>query len=149
MKFTFAVAALAVAVVPALAQAQFAKPDDAVEYRQSALFLLGNHFGRMGAVVKGDAPFNKDDVAKNAELVASLSKLPWPAFEGGQTTAKSKAKPEVFSDKVKFQQAAEKMETAVAKLNTVAKGGDLASIKTAFGEAAQTCKSCHDGFRAK
>ena len=149
MKLTLAVAALAAAVVPAFAQAQFAKADDAVEYRQSALFLLGNHFGRIGAVVKGDAPFNKDDVIKNAELVATLSKLPWPAFEGGQTTARSKAKPEVFSDKAKFQQAAEKMETAVATLNTVAKGGDLASIKTAFGEAAQTCKSCHDSFRAK
>ncbi|VVE71441.1 cytochrome C [Pandoraea anapnoica] len=150
MKFTLAVAALAVAVLtPTLAQAQFAKVDDAVEYRQSALFLMGNHFGRIGAVVKGDAPFNKDDVAKNAELVATLSKLPWPAFEGGQTNGKSKAKPEVFSDKAKFQQAAEKMETAVAKLNTVAKGGDLASIKTAFGDAAQTCKSCHDNFRAK
>lgn len=150
MKFTLAVAALAAAVLtPTLAQAQFAKADDAVEYRQSALFLMGNHFGRIGAVVKGDARFNKDEVAKNAELVATLSKLPWPAFEGGQTNGKSKAKPEVFSDKAKFQQAAEKMETAVAKLNTVAKGGDLASIKTAFGDAAQTCKSCHDSFRAK
>jgi len=149
MKLALALATLAVALVPALSHAQFAKPDDAVEYRQSALFLLGNHFGRIGAVVKGDAPFNKDDVAKNAELVATLSKLPWPAFEGGQTTAKSKAKPEVFTDKVKFQQAQEKMETAVAQLNTVAKGGDLASIKKAFGDAAQTCKSCHDNFRAK
>ncbi|VVE19416.1 cytochrome C [Pandoraea pneumonica] len=149
MKLALALATLAAALVPALSHAQFAKPEDAVEYRQSALFLLGNHFGRIGAVVKGDAPFNKDDVAKNAELVATLSKLPWPAFEGGQTTAKSKAKPEVFTDKVKFQQAQEKMETAVAQLNTVAKGGDLASIKKAFGDAAQTCKSCHDNFRAK
>ncbi|WP_087723560.1 c-type cytochrome [Pandoraea sp. PE-S2T-3] len=149
MKLALALATLAAALVPALSHAQFAKPDDAVEYRQSALFLLGNHFGRIGAVVKGDAPFNKDDVAKNAELVATLSKLPWPAFDGGQTTAKSKAKPEVFTDKVKFQQAQEKMETAVAQLNTVAKGGDLASIKKAFGDAAQTCKSCHDNFRAK
>ncbi|ALS60571.1 c-type cytochrome [Pandoraea norimbergensis] len=149
MKLALALTTLAAALVPALSHAQFAKPDDAVEYRQSALFLLGNHFGRIGAVVKGDVPFNKDDVAKNAELVATLSKLPWPAFEGGQTTAKSKAKPEVFTDKVKFQQAQEKMETAVAQLNTVAKGGDLASIKKAFGDAAQTCKSCHDNFRAK
>jgi cytochrome c556 len=149
MKLALALATLAAALVPALSHAQFAKPEDAVEYRQSALFLLGNHFGRIGAVVKGDAPFNKDDVAKNAELVATLSKLPWPAFEGGQTTAKSKAKPEVFTDKVKFQHAQDKMETAVAQLNTVAKGGDLASIKKAFGDAAQTCKSCHDNFRAK
>lgn len=149
MKWKVALAVLAAAAMPALVHAQFAKPDDAVEYRQSALYLLGNHFGRIGAIVKGDVPFNKDDVAKNAELVAMLSKLPWPAFENGATNAKSKAKPEVFSDHAKFQAAADKMQTAVAQLNVVAKGGDLASIKKAFGEAAQTCKSCHDNYRQK
>ncbi|GAB3629238.1 cytochrome C [Pandoraea terrae] len=148
MKLKAALALLAV-VSPLIAHAQFAKPEDAVEYRQSSLFLLGNHFSRLGAVVKGEQPFNKDEVAKNAELVATLSKLPWPAFENGVTTPKSKAKPDAFSNHAKFKEASDKMELAVAQLNTAAKGGDLASIKKAFGEAAQTCKSCHDSFRAK
>lgn len=36
-----------VAVVPA--QAQFAKPEDAIKYRQSAYTLMGNHMGRINA----------------------------------------------------------------------------------------------------
>jgi cytochrome c556 len=41
------------------------------------------------------------------------------------------------------------MQDAVAKLNTVAKGGDKAAIKVAFGDAGGTCKACHDDYRAK
>ena len=33
------------------AAAQFAKPEDAVKYRQSALTVMGTHFGRVGAMV--------------------------------------------------------------------------------------------------
>jgi len=35
------------------AYAQFAKPEDAIKYRKSVMFLIAQHFGRMGAVVKG------------------------------------------------------------------------------------------------
>lgn len=134
---------------PLLAQAQFAKPDDAVEYRQSVFTVMGMHFARIGAVVKGERPFNKEEVAQNAELVATLSQLPWPAFENAVTNAHSKAKPAVWQDNAKFKEDAGKLQKAAAQLAVVAKGGDLASIKKAFGETAQSCKSCHDSFRAK
>ena len=42
-----------------------------------------------------------------------------------------------------------KMGEELNKLNAAAKTGDLAQLKTAFGEAAQTCKACHDSYRAK
>ena len=46
----------AVALAAALpAAAQFAKPEDAIKYRQSALSVMGTHFGRIGAVVQGKA----------------------------------------------------------------------------------------------
>ena len=32
------------------AAAQFAKPEDAVKYRQSSLFVMGQHFARVGAM---------------------------------------------------------------------------------------------------
>jgi cytochrome c556 len=33
--------------------AQFAKPEDAVKYRQGALFVMAQHFGRIGAMANG------------------------------------------------------------------------------------------------
>lgn len=134
---------------PLLAQAQFAKPDDAVAYRQSVFTVMGTHFARIGAVMKGERPFNAADVAQNAALVATLSKLPWPAFENGMTNDHSKAKPAVWQDNAKFKEDAEQMQKNAAQLASVAQGGDLASIKKAFGATAQSCKKCHDSFRAK
>ena len=35
----------------------------------------------------------------------------------------------------------------MAKLNGVAKGGDLELIKAAVGETGKACKACHDAYR--
>ena len=60
-----------------IAYAQFKKPEDAIKYRQNVFNVMANSFGKIGAVVKGEAPFNKDEVVKNAAVVAMLSTLPW------------------------------------------------------------------------
>jgi hypothetical protein len=63
------------------ASAQFAKPEDAVKYRQSAMFIMGQHFGRIGAMVNGKAPYDAAAAADaSAEVVADMAKLPWPGF---------------------------------------------------------------------
>ena len=56
--FTLAVAAATLLSLAAPASAQFAKAEDAIKYRQSALFLMGQHFGRIGAMANGRAPFD-------------------------------------------------------------------------------------------
>jgi cytochrome c556 len=130
-----------------IALAQFQKPEDAIKYRQSVFTVMANSFGKIGAVVKGEAPYNKDEVAKNAAVIATLSSLPWQAF--GPGTEGGKAQSEVWSDSAKFKAASEKMQLAVADLNKVAQSGDLENIKKAFGAASQTCKGCHDDFKKK
>ena len=52
----------------AVAHAQFAKPEDAIQYRQSVMFLIGQHFGRMAAVVKGQSPYDKAAFEQNAAM---------------------------------------------------------------------------------
>jgi cytochrome c556 len=147
MKKQLIISALSLSLLSSLAQAQFAKPEDAIKYRQASLTVMANHFSRIGAVVKGDKPFNKDEVMANAAVVASLSHLPWAAF--GPGTEGGKAQPEIWKEADKFKAGSDKMEKAVAELNTVAKSGDLESIKKAFGATGQTCKACHDNYRKK
>ena len=127
--------------------AQFQNADKAVEYRESVMTVMGTHFGRIGAVVKGDVPYNKDEVAKNAAIVSMMSTLPWQAFGPGMEGGKAKS--EVWSDNAKFKAAAEKLQLATANLNTAAQSGDLDNIKKAFGAAGQACKGCHDDFKKK
>ena len=146
-KLIFATTAITLSIGAGSALAQFQKPEDAIKYRQSVFTVMANSFGKIGAVVKGEAPYNKDEVAKNAAIVATLAPLPWQAF--GPGTEGGKAQPGVWSDGAKFKAASEKMQLAVAELNKVAQSGDLESIKKSFGAAGQTCKGCHDDFKKK
>ncbi len=144
------VLAASAAALATPAMAQFAKPEDAVKYRQSALSVMGTHFGRLGAMANGKAPFDAKAAADSAAVVETLSKLPWAAFgEGTDKVGNTKALPAVWKEPAKFKDASEKMIAAVAKLNAATKAGTLDSLKGAFGPAGGTCKGCHDDFKAK
>ncbi len=132
------------------AAAQFQKTEDAIEYRQSAFFVMGQHFGRIGAMANGKIPFDAKTAQNNADIVATMAKLPWAAFgPGTEKGHDTKAKPEIWSEQAKFQEHSEKMQAETVALAAAAKTGDLGKLKTAFGNTAQTCKACHDNYRAK
>jgi cytochrome c556 len=141
--------AAAVCAVSAPAMAQFQKPEDAVKYRKNSLFVMSQHFGRVGAMANGRVPYDAAVAAENAAIVESLSKLPWAGFVAGTDKMDTKAKAEVWSDAAGFKKAANDMVTAVAALNAAAKTNNLDALKTAFGGAAQSCKACHDAYRDK
>ena len=138
-----------VLALSAPAQAQFQKPEDAIKYRQSALFVMGQHFGRLGAMANGRIPFDAKVAADNAELVAEIAKLPWAGFAPGTDKGNTKAKPEVWADSAKFKEASDKMVAETAKLAAAAKAGNVDTLKAAFGATASSCKACHDNFRAQ
>ena len=132
------------------AHAQFAKAEDAIKYRQSALAVMGTHFSRLAGMAQGKIPYDAKAAADNAAVVEFVSKLPWAAFgEGTDQGGNTKAKPEVTSDNAKFKDAAEKMQAEVIKLSAAAKMGKLDDLKTAVSATGGTCKNCHDNFRNK
>lgn len=151
MKFSaLALASLTLLAVAAPASAQFAKPEDAVKYRQNALFVMGQHFGRVGAMASGRAPFDAKVAADNAEIVAAMAKLPWAGFAAGYDKgANTKAKPEIWTEQVKFKEGSDKLIAESAKLAAAAKTGNLDAVKTAFSATAATCKACHDAYRTQ
>ena len=142
--FVLAVAAVTLA---APASAQFAKPEDAVKYRKSALTVMATHFGRVAAMASGRVPFDAKVAADNAAVAESMSKLPWAAFVDGSDKGDTKAKSEIWSDAAKFKDANEKMQGEMTKLAAAAKTGNLDSIKAAVGATGGSCKACHDAFR--
>ena len=72
--------ALSAATLAPPASAQFAKAEDAIKYRQSALTVLGTHFGRLGAMANGRAPYDAAIAAADADVGAIAARLPWHAF---------------------------------------------------------------------
>lgn len=149
--FSCLAAAAALVAITTTASAQFAKPEDAIKYRQSALSVMGTHFGRIGAMVNGRVPFDAKVAADNAEIVAEMAKLPWVAFGAGteKGAIPTRAKPELFAQPAKFKEYNEKLIAESVKLVTAAKTGNADSLKAAFGATAGTCKACHDDFQAK
>ena len=149
-RLLFAATTVAGLVTAVPAAAQFQKPEDAIKYRQSALSVMGSHFGRIGAMVNGRIPFDATAAAANADIVMTMSKLPFVAFiDGTQTGLNTRAKPEIWTERDKFNAAATKMQEEVVKLNTAAKSGNPDQLKAAFASTGQACKACHDNYQVK
>ena len=132
------------------AHAQFAKPEFAVKYRQSVMFLISQHFGRMAAMINDKASYDKAVFTDNALVVETLARLPWQAFmvagtDKGDTALKSSA----FKQQGQFNEIAQTFEKQTTALAIQAKNGDFDAIKTQFGEIAKSCKACHSQFRSQ
>ena len=148
MKNLFLAAFVLAGVTTSLpAAAQFAKPEDAVKYRQSAMALQGATLGRVFAMANGRVPFDAKVAAENIEIVAMLNKLQFAAFVEGSDVGNTKAKPSIWAQKDKWNAEVTRNQEAVAKLAMAGKSGNLDQIKAAVGPVGQSCKSCHDEFR--
>ena len=125
----------------------FQKPEDAIKYRRSTFTVLSAHFGPLGAMANGRAPFDAQSAARHGEVIALVSHLPFAAFVAGTDKGETRAKAEIWTEQAKFRENADRMQDAVGKLAAASKTGSVDALKAAFGPAAQTCKACHDTFR--
>lgn len=143
--------ACAAFTLSAPASAQFAKPEDAIKYRQSAFFIMAQNFGRVAGMAQGRIPFDAKLAADSAANAEFASKLPWVAFAAGteKGSIPTRAKAEIWTDKAKFNELAEKMQAEMVKLNAAAKTGSLDNIKATVGAVGGSCKACHDDYQAK
>ena len=139
------VAATTLLAVPA--QAQFAKPEDAIKYRKAVMTLQGAHFGRIAAMASGRVPFDAAAAVENATVLEMVTRLPLAGFVPGSDKGDTRAKPEIWSDTAKFKAVGEKLNADPVKLLAAAKSGNLDTMKAAVGPVGGSCKSCHDDFR--
>ena len=130
------------------ALAQFSKPQDAIKYRQSVMFVIAQHFGRLGAMLKGEQPYDQMTFASNTAVIEALSGLTWEAFlVPGSGSGKTTMKSSVLKDPEGLKSLSQQFQFEVGKLSAAAKGNDLNTIKTQFGAVAQSCKNCHGKTR--
>ncbi|WP_333700695.1 cytochrome c, partial [Rivihabitans pingtungensis] len=137
------VAALA---APALSHA--ADPAATAEARVAAFKKMLRTFEPMGTVVRERDPYRKDAFAEQAKTLQMLAREPWPLFVPGTAVGKSRAKPEIWSQPDAFKKEQQGMIVAVDALAASAQAGDIKDIRAKYATLANTCKSCHDSFRA-
>lgn len=149
MKFAAALAAGAAALIlaaPASAQS-FQKPEDAIKYRRAAFTVLAGHFGPLGAMANGRAPFDAQAAARHADVLAVVASLPFAGFVPGSDKGDTRADPSIWKEQADFKAKGEKMQAEMQKLAAAARSGNLDNLKAAFGPTAQSCKACHDAYR--
>ena len=151
MKKTLVLAAVAVAMggLAGIAAAQV-KPDILVKQRQAAMTLIGKYWGPIAGMASGKvSPYNADVVARNATYLENLAQMPWDGFHDSTKDEKSRALPEVYSQKAKFDELAQRLQSETAKLGQLARAKDEAGVKQQYAAVGKVCGACHEGFRAK
>jgi len=117
-------------------------PAGPIHDRHEIMEHVGDDAKAIGAAAKAGKP--ADAVAPAEAIAAALEKFPG-MFPAGSESPLSRAKPEIWTDKAKFDEMAKDGREAALALAAAAKsGGDL---KAASGKMFQTCKGCREHFR--
>lgn len=133
-----------------LAQSHFDDKQVPQSYRQSFFTLLAMNFGPMGAMVKGEMPWDLDQLqgfASDLEAVTQLNLM--RGFPDGSDKGTTRAKPGIWQNKADFASKLDDLRKAAAQLNATAAGGDRKKIAEQVGATGEACKACHDEYKAK
>ena len=145
--FAAASAFAVVAVFSATVVAQDMRPDRAIKYRQGIMQAQGWQMGVLSRMAKGEIPYNKDQAVRAATFVNELSKMSWEGFVPVSDSGNTKARPDVWKDKAKFDRLAQEMQSETPKLVAAANSGDVAQLRAAVGAVGKACNNCHDDFQ--
>ena len=88
-------------------------------------------------------------MAKFQAATASFTKEAREPFEYFQNDPQGNgdALPAIWTNTADFAQKQTDFLNAVDKINAAAQAGNLEDIKIAYGEAAASCKACHESYR--
>lgn len=112
--------------------------------RQEAMKGVGGAMKAIKAAVEGNMAA---DAVAHGEKIAATMKLVPGLFPKGSDQGETDAKPEIWAEWAKFEQAAADTGAAAEKLAMVAKGGDAAATGEALKALGGTCGGCHKPFR--
>jgi cytochrome c556 len=142
-----ALAALAFAA-PVVAQNE-SPGEKAIKYRKSIYQVILWNLGPMSAMAQQKAPYDPQEFAKRAERVNAMSYMLTEAYPPESSSgAETRAKAAIWQNRDDFDAKLAAFEDKSAELADVAQGGDFGSTRAAFFEMANTCKNCHDEYRA-
>jgi len=111
---------------------------------------MGDAMKAMNAQLKSSSP-SVPEIQRNAALIAGYGPqvLTWfPEGSGPETGRETRAKAEIWSDAATFRERAQAFEREAARFNATAQSGDLAAIRAGVPALGNSCKNCHERFRA-
>lgn len=126
------------------------KDEPRQSYRQSYFTLVAMNFGPIGAMVKGEMPWDDAMIKTFSDELAALGSMDVSrAFAPGSEKGTTRAKPGIWENPDDFKAKLGDMRTATATLQQAVASGDKKAIAEATGTTGKACKSCHDEYKAK
>jgi cytochrome c556 len=144
---------LATAALSSLATIAIAqpRPDAAIRYRQGLMAAMGWNFDLLGAAVRHTGALDAKEFALRADRLAAFGPQiaeGFPKPSAADKGAVTDAAPEIWSDAAGFQAQVDAYIAESKKLAEAAKSGDEAQMKAQFRKLSDTCRACHDKYKA-
>lgn len=119
----------------------------AQELRQAAMILIGNDFGYMNAMLKGEVPWSDQQFVERGRELGAIGQLNLlRGFVADSYEGETRAKPDIELEFDEFSDKMHKFESALQKFGAAA---DAAAMKTQFKDLGENCKGCHKKYKSK
>jgi len=132
----------------ALAATAYAAAHSPISQRQAAMKAVGGQMRTLGGMAQGKTAYDDFAVISALEIMRDAAATARPLFPAGtEMGEETRAKPEIWAADSDFDA---RMGEMLASLDAAiaAEPADLASFGPIFGGIAQTCKGCHEKYRA-
>jgi cytochrome c556 len=124
---------------------------DVANQTQTVMKNTGKNAGAMGAMIKGEKPYDQATVdAGFAVIEETAKKLPtlFPAsIKGLKVEGDYSSSPKIWEDKAGFDEHIASFAKAVSEAKGKIK--DLDSLKTIWPTVGKQCAGCHETYRVK
>jgi cytochrome c556 len=120
-----------------------------VKERMELMKEVGDNMKQVGAMVKGQAPFDSMTIAKNAKSISDAGPHITKLFPNDSLHKPSEALPAIWEEWDQFSALSDKLSNEANKLQEVAQGGDKRAITMQFAKLGKVCSGCHTDYRKK
>jgi len=123
---------------------------DTVEMRHGLMLQMATDVGKMGAMAKGEVPYDAAAASKAAANLAAIASVlsleQFPAGSEYEKAADSFALPAIWANQDDFLAKIAGLNTAAAAMQTAA-GTDLAALQGGMAALGGACNACHKAYR--
>lgn len=135
-------------LLPACGEVEDTRPGQPVKTRQDAFKEMLRVFEPMGVMLR-EKRYEEDRFLRMATVLVEKRELPWAHFSPDTNYPPTKSTPRVWEEPARFEEERKRFFTTTDELLAAAQSKDLKRIEPAYQAVYDSCKSCHNPFKAR
>lgn len=139
-------AIFSLAFLSALGNADTMKPEDSVEYRQSAFRLMGFQLNVLNPLHRSKS-YSDEAFTYRSDMLSRLGKLAHEGFTEESQQVDSRASSRVWENQADFDERMRAFIQTTSKMTDASRAGKDRETRDLFRQTLQSCRACHDQYR--